>query len=229
MPISPSPSVIIKSVFGININGPITSSGGTDLPLCGGAQTLTLSVPQYYYDDARQYPAEAYVWEIPSNFTVVNGVQATEFGAGRWLSGNSITITVPAGQFSQVVRVVIWSKDCNQNPAYGNPPATLISFAQSVVIRRTTPVISSVTASRASLTCGDRSPLTLTAITSQAGVSSFQWSLPAGWAFASGSSSNAASISVIPTGSAPAGGSNIFQIGVTARYACVVPACEASL
>lgn len=52
---------------------------------------------------------------------------------------------------------------------------SLISTAQSVSIRRTPPTLTSVTASRTALFCGDQRPLTLTATLSQSGGASISY------------------------------------------------------
>nr|WP_246399037.1 T9SS type A sorting domain-containing protein [Hymenobacter luteus] len=216
---SNTPSIIIKSVFGVRINAQINNTSVIELPLCSGAQQLTLTLPQLYYDDAGAYPVEAYVWTVPSTFTVQNAQPATDFGPGRWLGGRSITVTAPASQLNEVVRVVLWSRECNQNPTYNNPPATLISFEQSVTIRRVPPTLTSVTASRAALTCGDQTPLTLTANLSQSGGASvsYTWpaTLPGGWSYQTPAPRTGSSVVVIPSGQPGS-----ISIPVSASYSC---------
>ncbi|WP_147374806.1 hypothetical protein, partial [Hymenobacter rubripertinctus] len=50
-PATPSntPSVVIKSVFGRRILAQINNTASLELPLCGGAQNLTLTLPQQYF------------------------------------------------------------------------------------------------------------------------------------------------------------------------------------
>ena len=123
------PSVVIKSLFGRRILAQINGTSTIDLPLCSGTQSLTLTLPQEYYASNTAYPIQEYVWSIPAAFTVVNGQPAPGFGANRWLSGRSITVSVPASQLTETVSAVLWSRECNQNAAYGNPPASLASSA----------------------------------------------------------------------------------------------------
>nr|WP_251047193.1 T9SS type A sorting domain-containing protein [Hymenobacter sp. ISL-91] len=208
-----APSVTIKSVFGRNITDRINGVTEINLPLCGGAETLTLTLPEHYFNSNTSFPITSYLWGVPPSFTVVGGQPATVFGPNNWLSGRTITIQVPAGQFDELVAVKLWSREC-EGPGL-NAPATQTSNPQYVRIRRTLPTITGIVASRTTLTCGDQRPLTLTAATSQPGANSFAWSLPAGWNFAPGSATNAASVSVVPSGS---GGGTA---SATATYNCV--------
>lgn len=121
-------SVGIKSVQG---RAPELINGTTlvALPLCGGAQTVTLTVPVEYYKGAPTVPVTDYVWDVPAPFTVPGGQLAAGFSPARYLSGRSLTIAVPAGLFNATdVRVAMYVRDCNENSAYGNAPATLVSL-----------------------------------------------------------------------------------------------------
>ncbi|MFD2719468.1 T9SS type A sorting domain-containing protein [Hymenobacter monticola] len=217
-----SPSVGIKSVAG-RTPLPFNNGSTVDLPLCGGAQTVTLTLPQEFYTGAPSVPITDYAWYVPAPFTVAGVPLANGFSPARYLSGRSLTINVPAGQFNAEVRVAMYVRDCNENTAYGNAPATLVSFDQRITVRRVLPVVTSITPSRARVTCGDQRPLTLTAAASQAGASSFSWTLPSGWSFAPGTATTGATVSVVPPGGQPAGGGTTFSGTVSAIYTCVSP------
>ena len=95
MPIN-APTVGIKSVAG-RVPRQINNASTIDLPLCGGSQTLTLTLPLEYYTGATNTPITDYAWAVPAPFTVPGGQFATGFSPARYLSGRSLTISVPAG------------------------------------------------------------------------------------------------------------------------------------
>lgn len=68
-----TPNVVIKSVFGRNITALINGVPAIDLPLCGGAQTLTLTLPEHYFNSNTSFPITSYLWGVPTSFTVVGG------------------------------------------------------------------------------------------------------------------------------------------------------------
>ncbi|WP_092738397.1 T9SS type A sorting domain-containing protein [Hymenobacter psychrophilus] len=211
------PQVTIKSVFGRNITDRINNTDVIELPLCGGAQTLTLTLPEHYFNSDTNFPVTSYLWGVPPSFTVVGGQPATVFGPNNWLSGRTITIQVPAGQFDELVAVKLWSREC-EGPGL-NAPATQTSNPQYVRIRRTPPTITTVTGSRTSLTCGDQRPLTLSAILSQSGGASisYNWpaTLPNGWTYQTPAPRTGSSVVVIPSGLP-----GTVTVPVSASYSC---------
>ena len=95
----------------------------------------------------------------------------------------------------------------------------LYSQPQSLPITRTTPTLTGVTASRTSLSCGETTPVTLTAALSQSGGASisYNWpaALPNGWTYQTPPPRTGPSVVLLPSGQP-----GTVTVAVTATYMC---------
>ena len=180
------------------------------------AFTITGSVQ--YFPNVPDEQIPAYLWEIPVGWGVSGATQISSFPTTpsnfRLYEGTrTITLTPTAGG-DVSLRVFPYSKTCNQTYAGVYGPYRLVGAAGLVTIRRNPTV--SISTAPFSLNCGDRRPVTLTAVASQTtGSPTFNWTLPSGWTIQG--PANGASIQAIPSGG---GGGNI---SATATYSCASP------
>ena len=217
---SPKQTVGLRNFYDrqpLEING----TSNISLPLCGGGQPITLTVPAEKYTGVPTETIVDYVWIIPSTWNPQGGTvlsipsQPAPTGYVLYLAGRSITVTPPVGEDNRNIVVRFYSRTCNETFTTFNPPYGLVSLPRPLTFLRS-PTLS-VAGLPTEVRCGDRTgyvPASSSANTGGA-EATYSYSVVSGAGWQATYNTKFGQWSVIPSGT------NGATIRSTAEYRCV--------
>ncbi|WP_299759077.1 hypothetical protein [uncultured Pontibacter sp.] len=138
-------------------------------------------------------PIDHYLWDLPTGWTVADN--RAYWNGSSYEDIKVIPAKGDGGTTINKVRVRAYSKTCNTSYNYGSP-LSYVSNEEVLYIDRE-PQLGNITASRASLHCGDKSSITFS-VPTLPNAAYYTWPLPAGWSISG--SADASTVTVVPSG-----------------------------